>query len=76
MNRYEILAKFPEAKVKHAIQQVSVEAGSFPAAVRRGVEVLLRRDGIARRRLRVIELRVVRVFRTPVDAESPEDGCG
>ncbi|WP_447972152.1 hypothetical protein [Nitrospira sp. Kam-Ns4a] len=64
MKRYEILARFPEALAKHAIQQVSIEAGSFPAAIRQGVEILLRQDGIARKRLRVIELRVVRVAGT------------
>lgn len=49
---------FPELPAKVAQQAVTAEGPTLPKAVAAAVELLLKRDGIKRKRIRLIKLNV------------------
>lgn len=57
--QYRLHVHVPEAVIEHAHQHIVVEAWSLPVAVRRGLEDILRRDGLRRKRVRTLHLTVV-----------------
>ncbi|MEW6545035.1 MAG: hypothetical protein AB1411_15680 [Nitrospirota bacterium] len=57
--RYQIVAKFNQALVKHRVQTVSVEASNIPTALARGLREIMRRPGIKKVRHRALTISVV-----------------
>lgn len=56
MKTYTIVVTFPEALAKHAIQGTTVKAGNFGLALKRGMQMIQKRDGIKGRRLTKVNI--------------------
>ena len=65
---YTITARFRRALAKHHIQVVTVEASSFPLAIKRGLHDLMKRPGIKGLRHTVVD--VTAVLHVPRQEES------
>ena len=50
MKTYAIIGRFPDALVKHSMQEVRVQANTPAVAVARGTRELLRKEGIKGKR--------------------------
>jgi hypothetical protein len=65
MKRYEVLAEFPDLPLKDQYQHVHIPASNYPHAVKRGLEEILKREGIKGRRHTRIKLTVAIVQEPP-----------
>lgn len=56
---YTLIASFPQALAKHHTQSVTIQAHSFPVAIRRGLAGIMARPGIKGLRHKAIKLSIV-----------------
>ena len=73
MKTYSVTGQFPAAVAHRSVQTVTVQATTWGAAARRGLEVLMDRDGIRGKRHQAIRLTLAIV---EVSRADPRDGKG
>jgi hypothetical protein len=66
MPRFHLQVTFPHLKVKDAVQDVTVEAGTPPTAAARGLRDILKRPGVKGKHHQSMKLTMIRVEETAV----------
>jgi hypothetical protein len=66
---FSVVADFPEVLAKHHIQVVTVKAGSLELALKRGLAVIRKREGIKGRRISKVKVSAVLVAEQAAEME-------